>query len=156
MFSSGPIPYNFAYAFHIAPMPSACSAHIIFLDFVTIRTFGEGHRLWSSYYGVFCSLLLIYSSDILFSMLFSNTVSVLPLMWERPMPTKGRITFLYIYNHFYVGFKKNINWFCIRFITVVQFCWGKKQFQMTGFDSQCKRVVFYFLTCHCLWILEQF
>ena len=80
MFSSGPIPYNFAYAFHITPMPSVCSAHIIFLDFVTIRTFGEGHRLCSSCYGVFCSLLLIYSLDILFSMLFSNTVSVLPVM----------------------------------------------------------------------------
>jgi hypothetical protein len=64
--------------------------------FVTVRTFGEGHRLCSCYYGVFCSLLLIYSLDILFSMLFSNTVSVLPLMWERPMRTKGRITFLCI------------------------------------------------------------
>lgn len=102
MFSRGPIPYNFAYAFHIAVMPSACSVHIICLDFVTIWTFGEGHRLWSSHCRVFYSLLLINLLDILFSMLFSNTVSVLPLMWERPIPTEGRTTFLCICNHYFL------------------------------------------------------
>jgi hypothetical protein len=71
------------YAFIISPKRATCPVHFILLYTITLIRFGEAYKLWSS---SLCNLPQPPAT----SSLFSETIYVLPLVWETKFNTSTK------------------------------------------------------------------
>lgn len=76
------------------------TTHLIILEFVTPKIFGEKWKLWISFFTQFSSVYCYLGPNILLITLFSNTVCLPTITWEtsfpQPCQTRGKIMVVYI------------------------------------------------------------